>query len=228
MKYIAHRGLSSKAPENTTKAFELAGQEQKYFGIECDIRTTKDHQFVVFHDEDLTRMMRMKGKIADFDLKELKEITIKRGNQVKKYADLHIPTLDEFMDICSYYNKTAVIEIKEVHEMTLLTELISKLDEHIGLSVIVISFNITYLKYLRALSEHIELQLLIDKLDESLIYDARVNHIDISINKDVIKKKGVVSRLKKEGFKIGVYTVNDVKDMMRMQSYKVDYLTTDK
>ncbi|PKK93102.1 MAG: hypothetical protein CVV61_06345 [Tenericutes bacterium HGW-Tenericutes-6] len=228
MKYIAHRGLSSKAPENTTKAFELAGQEQKYFGIECDIRTTKDHQFVVFHDEDLTRMMRMKGKIADFDLKELKEITIKRGNQVKKYADLHIPTLDEFMDICSYYNKTAVIEIKEVHEMTLLTELISKLDEHIGLSVIVISFNITNLKYLRALSEHIELQLLIDKLDESLIYDARVNHIDISINKDVIKKKGVVSRLKKEGFKIGVYTVNDVKDMMRMQSYKVDYLTTDK
>ncbi len=228
MKYIAHRGLSSKAPENTTKAFELAGQEQKYFGIECDIRTTKDHQFVVFHDEDLSRMMRMKGKIADFDLKELKEITIKRGNQVKKYADLHIPTLDEFMDICSYYNKTAVIEIKEVHEMTLLTDLISKLDEHIGLSVIVISFNITYLKYLRALSEHIELQLLIDKLDESLIYDARVNHIDISINKDVIKKKGVVSRLKKEGFKIGVYTVNDVKDMMRMQSYKVDYLTTDK
>jgi len=228
MKYIAHRGLSSKAPENTTKAFELAGQEQKYFGIECDIRTTKDHQFVVFHDEDLSRMMRIKGKIADFDLKELKKMTIKRGNQVKKYTDLSIPSLDEFMDICSYYNKTAVIEIKEVHEMTLLTDLISKLDEHIGLSVIVISFNITYLKYLRALSEHIELQLLIDKLDESLIYDARVNHIDISINKDVIKKKGVVSRLKKEGFKIGVYTVNDVKDMMRMQSYKVDYLTTDK
>lgn len=228
MKYIAHRGLSSKAPENSTKAFELAGEEQKYFGIECDIRTTKDHAFVVFHDEDLSRMMRTKGYLEDFTLEELQALTIKRGTNVKKYPDLKIPTLEEFMDICSYYNKTAVIEIKKVHEMTLLTDLITRLDEHIGLSVIIISFNITYLKYLRALSETIELQLLIDKIDESLIYDARVNHIDISINKDVIKKKGVVSRLKKEGFKIGVYTVNDIKDITRMQSYKVDYLTTDK
>ena len=35
--YIAHRGLSAKAPENTLAAFELAAQSGKFYGIEFDI-----------------------------------------------------------------------------------------------------------------------------------------------------------------------------------------------
>lgn len=36
-KLIAHRGLSSKALENTKEAFELAGQNSNVFGIETDV-----------------------------------------------------------------------------------------------------------------------------------------------------------------------------------------------
>ena len=34
MKYIAHRGFSSKAPENSIPAFELAALSEAHFGIE--------------------------------------------------------------------------------------------------------------------------------------------------------------------------------------------------
>jgi len=226
MKYIAHRGLSSKAPENTIPAFKLAANEAHYFGIECDIRMTKDHQFVVFHDEDLSRMAKNKRKIKDLNFDELKEITLKKGSKIKDYPNLTIPTLQEFLDICSAHQKVAVVEIKEVHEMTMLTDLIDILDTYIGTQVIIISFNLNYLKYLRALS-HMELQFLTAQPTEDELYDCRVHQIDVSIHKDHIKKK-LVNRLRKEGMKIGVYTVNDFKEAKQLLDMKVSYLTTDK
>ncbi|MEF3692634.1 MAG: glycerophosphodiester phosphodiesterase family protein, partial [Acholeplasmataceae bacterium] len=66
MKYIAHRGYSSKAPENTVPSFTLAGEKQRFYGIECDLYTTKDGQFVVFHDENLKRMTGVDGSIMDY------------------------------------------------------------------------------------------------------------------------------------------------------------------
>jgi len=41
-KWIAHRGLSSEAPENTLESFRLAALNG-YYGIECDVQSTKDH-----------------------------------------------------------------------------------------------------------------------------------------------------------------------------------------
>ena len=49
MKVIAHRGWSSRAPENTRSAIDEAidlGVDM----VEIDIRRTKDDQIVVFHD----------------------------------------------------------------------------------------------------------------------------------------------------------------------------------
>jgi glycerophosphoryl diester phosphodiesterase len=226
MKYIAHRGLSTKAPENTIPAFTLAAQEQRFYGIECDIQTTKDHQFVIFHDEDLHRMAKAKVKVRDLNYDELQAFQIKKGKKIKSYMDLKIPLLTEFLDICSFFNKAAIIEIKYVHDITVLTDLVNMLDQYMGVKVIFISFNLSYLKYIRAIST-VELHFLSDKFNEDQIYDLRVNTIDVSLNKDLIKKN-LVSRLRKEGFKIGVYTVNDSKEALKMQQFKIDYLTTDK
>jgi glycerophosphoryl diester phosphodiesterase len=225
MKYIAHRGLSSKAPENTIPAFELAAKEQRYFGIECDIQTTKDNQFVIFHDDDLQRMVKAKVKIKDLTYEELLEYTISKGNGIKKYSGLKIPLLSDYLEICSFYNKTAVIEVKKVNDITLLTELIDLLDNYPSLSIMIISFNMNYLKYLRAITQ-IELHYLADSISESEIYDARVNQLGLSLKKDILTKS-LVHQLKKEGFKIAVYTVNDAKDALMFQNFGIDYLTTD-
>ncbi len=36
-KYIAHRGWSSRAPENTLAAFRLAAKNSRFYGVELDV-----------------------------------------------------------------------------------------------------------------------------------------------------------------------------------------------
>jgi glycerophosphoryl diester phosphodiesterase len=226
MKYIAHRGLSSLAPENTIASFTLAAQNKHYFGLECDIYTTKDGEFVVFHDEDLKRMGKVSVNIMDSTFEELSAYVIKKGSHILKYPNEKIPHLREYLDICKTYQKAAIIELKKFHEMDDLVRLMALLEEYPSVEVIMISFNLSYLKFVRAISD-IRLQLLTEKVTDILIYDCRVNHIDFSINKESVKPK-LISKLKKKGFEVAVYTVNHRLVARQYEKLGIDYITTDK
>lgn len=66
----AHRGLhDAEKAENSMSAFAAA--KEKGFGIELDVRLSKDGQLVVFHDETLTRVAGREGKVIDFTAEEL-------------------------------------------------------------------------------------------------------------------------------------------------------------
>ena len=63
---IAHRGLHDRASgviENSASAFEaaIAGN----FAIECDVQLTSDGVPVIFHDDDMERLLGKAGAIAD-------------------------------------------------------------------------------------------------------------------------------------------------------------------
>ena len=69
---FAHRGLHSKdksIPENSLAAFQLAVEND--YGIELDIRFTKDNQLVVFHDDTLLRMCGIDRRVDEFTYEEL-------------------------------------------------------------------------------------------------------------------------------------------------------------
>lgn len=71
--YIAHRGLfdnNTECPENSMKAF-LNAIEHGY-GIELDVRLTKDGLPVVFHDDDLYRVCGIRKKVSDMNYSELR------------------------------------------------------------------------------------------------------------------------------------------------------------
>ncbi len=227
MKLIAHRGLSSKAPENTMPAFELAGKEQRFYGIECDIHETKDHQFVIIHDDDLKRMTGSDVLIKDLTYEEILSYTINSGKNIKQYKELKVPKFEEFIELCVFYDKVAVIEIKGVQSMESLTQLMNIVEDHPGLKAIFISFNLNYLKFLRALNSEVELQLLLGKLSDDIIYDAKVNKIDLSLWHEELDSQKVKD-LKDEGFKLAVYTVNEMKKMLKFEKMGLDYLTTDR
>lgn len=73
----AHRGLHNnlwKIPENSMAAFKEAIDH--HYGIELDVHLTKDKHLVVFHDDSLWRMCRVKGKICDMTWNELKDIPL--------------------------------------------------------------------------------------------------------------------------------------------------------
>ena len=91
--HFAHRGLHDidrGIVENTLPAFEAA-RDQGY-GMELDIRFSKDMQVVVFHDDDLKRLAGDARKVRQLTLEELKALPL-AGNDGAR-----IPTLREVLE----------------------------------------------------------------------------------------------------------------------------------
>jgi len=95
---IAHRGDHTAAPENTIKAFRNAIKNHADY-IEIDLRTTKDSQLVIMHDENLFRMTGINESISNLTLDSLKKIYIFDKNH-PEYGRHHIPTLAEILKLC--------------------------------------------------------------------------------------------------------------------------------
>jgi glycerophosphoryl diester phosphodiesterase len=72
----AHRGLHGDfAVENTMQAFYAA--EREGYGIELDVRLSKDNQVVVFHDDTLQRMCDRTERVDSKTASELSWMEIK-------------------------------------------------------------------------------------------------------------------------------------------------------
>lgn len=70
---IAHRGLSSVAPENTLPAIEKA-LELGVDRIEIDVQMTRDGEVILMHDRTLNRTTSGKGAVRNHDLKEIQSL----------------------------------------------------------------------------------------------------------------------------------------------------------
>ena len=71
----AHRGLHGDGiPENSMKAFEAACE--KGYGMELDIRLSKDGQVMVFHDNTLTRMTGCEKVFDTLNVSEIQELKL--------------------------------------------------------------------------------------------------------------------------------------------------------
>ena len=66
----AHRGWSSKYPENTMIAFEKA-IELNVDQLEIDIRVSKYNELVIIHDQTVDRTTNGTGKVNEYTLEEI-------------------------------------------------------------------------------------------------------------------------------------------------------------
>ncbi|MCK9232318.1 MAG: hypothetical protein M0P04_05910 [Syntrophales bacterium] len=92
---IAHRGYSSRYPENTLPAFEgavAAGADM----IELDVRLSRDGELVVIHDATIDRTSNGRGRMADLTLAELRRFSY--PNAMTAFGRVPIPTLAEVID----------------------------------------------------------------------------------------------------------------------------------
>ena len=93
---IAHRGDSTNAPENTIPAFKNAislGAD----GVELDVRLTKDHELVVFHDHRLGRTAPGGKPVNQYTQAEIRELDV--GSWfASEFKNERIPTLDEVFE----------------------------------------------------------------------------------------------------------------------------------
>lgn len=149
---IAHRGYSSRYPENSFQAYEealRAGAD----GFECDLRISSDEELILFHDHNLLRLTGERGRVESSSFERLKKLRV-LGSEP-------IPSLEEVLNEfdCPIIN----LEIKSSpHHKKLVNKLVKILEKSRPKSEIVISsFSIPILcdlskagasKYVRSLA----------------------------------------------------------------------------
>lgn len=112
--FIAHRGHHLTETENSMGAF-LAAINNGYYGIETDLRVTKDGVFVLSHDDnlwarnlyqrpsDLTDETEIEGNISELTYEQIERLT--SGQMVK---------LEELLELLQDKKEVPLIELKNM------------------------------------------------------------------------------------------------------------------
>ena len=124
-RFVAHRGFSSSAPENSLPAFELAAK-CGFWGIETDISESADGVFMCMHDDTMERTTDTGGAISDYTYSQLMEHNITDGTNIDYYKNLKIPTMIELLNVCIMNDLVPVIEIKHISNYDGFVQLINE------------------------------------------------------------------------------------------------------
>ncbi|HFI0148063.1 TPA: glycerophosphodiester phosphodiesterase [Streptococcus suis] len=104
---ISHRGVDNgNAVQNSIEALEKTSQLQPDY-IEMDIQETKDGQFVVMHDTDLTALTGNPGGTHDYSLAELTTMTASENGMTAP-----VPSFDTYLDKADELGQKLLVEIK--------------------------------------------------------------------------------------------------------------------
>ena len=97
---VAHKGYSTKAPENTLSAFETAIDCGAADMIEFDVRSTKDGVPVVIHDASILKACGVDKEVYDLTLSELQAYAANYQFTDGSFDEV-VPTLEAVLKDCS-------------------------------------------------------------------------------------------------------------------------------
>ncbi len=225
---VGHRGYRSIAPENTAVSFEEAGKAG-FWGAECDIYRTKDGVWVIQHDVNTYRMMDKTSSIENKTYKELLEYNTDNGTNIENYTNLKICSFEEYLQICSKYGMTAVIEFKGKNNTEHYDE-VAELVEEYGVEAVYISFHFENLQAMRAVSDA-PLYYLVQKIEPEDIELAKTLDncgIDFNGNKEKNYETDIINQCRDAGLALGAWTINDTEVLDKLvDEYGVTLITTD-
>lgn len=84
--WISHRGITSRAVENTRIAFQDAAAAG-FDMLETDLRATRDGVIVLAHDDELSHISDSARRISDLNYDELAEIELEDGQHIYRFED---------------------------------------------------------------------------------------------------------------------------------------------
>ena len=86
MKIIAHRG-GKIGKENSLETLTIAARMDTY-AVECDIRRTKDGVYVIYHDDNLSRLAGYDATVSGVTYSEMCSLMAKNGREVLTFEEL--------------------------------------------------------------------------------------------------------------------------------------------
>lgn len=224
---IGHRGLSGLKPENTIPSFEECGI-QGIFGVETDIRTTKDGHFVCLHDETVDRTTNGTGLISELTLEEVRNLNITSGKDIENHPNLKIPTLEELLFTCGKYGLVPLLDL--YLESKYIPELVERVNE-LGFenSVIYGHRSIPELEKISKMSNSIVLQISGAKTKMDNVKKPTFSNFGIDVDVEVFANyPNAIKDHHKHRMIAAGWTVNDKETAIELFEQGIDLITTDK
>ena len=232
--WIAHRGASGYAPENTMAAFEKAWDMGADM-IELDVQLSSDHQVVVIHDTKVNRTSGGKGLVQNLTLKKLKELDAGSWYD-PQFSGQRIPTLDEVLK--RFGGKIPLlIEMKSPSINPGIERKTAELLRHYGLDksndnrkeVIIQSFHIASLRRFHKMIPEVPLAALVSdplELTEGRIraFAKFAEYVNLSIAVVTVEN---VRRIQNAGMKVFVWNVHQLLEVPPLLQAGVHGIITD-
>lgn len=231
---IAHRGLSSWAPENTLPAF-LRAVEIGADLIELDVTWTSDRELVVLHDDTLDRTTNGSGPVLDRAWTDVAKLDAGAWFD-ERFAGTRVPTLAA---VFALVRDAMPINVEVKAEAVTddarggIVDAVLACVKAAGGSdrVYVSSFDPRALVHARSLAPDIARGVLWDRKayagrspgdvvreHDAIVFSASRREIDAKM----------VASAHDAGAIVAVYTVNDVADMRRLRALGVDAFFSDR
>lgn len=215
---FAHRGASGYEPENTIRSFSRALDLGAKW-IECDIRVVQG-ELVIFHDRTVSRLTGASGKVSDLDLATLRSLKVK-GTEP-------IPLLSELVELTKE-RANLQLELKgngtgEPTARYLITLLEQGWRPE---SFLVSSFDHEELVALKKIAPSIPIGILLYGYPVNTPEIARaLGAYSVHLDFETVTPKRV-NTLHQAGYKVFVYTVNELSDIQAMRAVGVDGVFSD-
>jgi glycerophosphoryl diester phosphodiesterase len=231
-RFVAHRGMSGVAPENTIAAFEEAGKAGAY-AIETDVYVTSDGHFVLSHDNDISAYTNapIGTNITEHTLNEVQRYNVTKGANVSQYAGQKIPTLNEYLEICVLYGCVPIIEIKNIRG--LFNELVAVVNAY-GFYGDAVYTN--YKVYYDAIRKAVGDCVVTVNLDGTTSYteqieslkDAGAYNVIVAMSPAIANvDAALVKKCHEYGYLVNVWTINDAETAKQYFRMGVDMVTSD-
>ena len=218
---IAHRGVSSIAPENTMPAFQL-GIDLNVDYIELDVQKSSDDSLMVIHDPTVDGTTSYSGFVSSYSYNELK--LMDAGSWFSSnYEGVEIPTLFEVLQLAQGKIKVCVeLKASNIESQAMqMIESMGMLDD-----VVIFSFSLSQLQIVKNINPNVQVCYLSSLMTSGDISDA------LSIDAEILgvgqdPSAADIQAAKNAGLQIWNYTVNDARSMLNKMSKGMSGIITD-
>ena len=225
-KIVAHRGLSGIERENTASAFVAAGN-RSYFGIETDVRATKDGKYVLLHDDTTERCGIDVLTPSQCTLQTIQSVVLKDKDEKRGRVDLRVPEMVDYIRICEKYGKVGVLEFKGMYTEEQMREIVGIIKAEYSLEgMIFISFAFENLVTLRRVCPEAHCQFLTGEYKEEILQMLVEHKMGIDIWSGALAEESQVKHMLELGIEVNVWTVDDAALAEKLISWGVQYITS--
>src|SRR5262245_47968606 len=223
---VGHRGNARDAPENTRVSYVQAIEAGATI-VEMDTRLSSDGQIVLMHDETVDRTTNAKGRLDELTAEQLAQLDAGSWKH-SKYRGEPVPTLAQIGQVCRD-KASMMLDLKSTGQGPALARWIETnrypLDQ-----LILAPWEIEEGIELRRLIPGAAVVLISETpVDDPAAWIQRLRKAGfdgVSIDHQILSAN-LVNEAQHHHMKVYTWTVNDPRQLTRVQALKVDGIITD-